>query len=480
MKPCRIALALVAALAGCNLAPVYERPAAPMPMSLPQGPDYPVLADGSTMIADIGWRAFFTEPALREVIELALANNRDLRIALANVERARAQYGVQRSFLLPSISADAGLDAGRSGLGGGDDGEGNDSGVQRRYSATVGLAAFELDLFGRLRNLSAAAQEQYLATEAAQQTTRISLIAEVASAYVTLAAAREQLSITRQALDSRLRVLELTRARQRAGIASGLDTRQADTSYQQVRADVAQFTADAAQTLNALRVLVGSDVPDALLPANLAQQPLTLPSLPVGLDSSVLLSRPDVRAAEHDLIAQHANIGAARAAFFPRLSLTAALGTVSGSLSDLTGSGTRTWSFAPVVSLPLFDGGANRNNLDLAQAGRAAAVANYERTIQTAFREVSDALARRGSIDEQVQAQRDLTRSAGEALNIAEARYRVGTDTFLNVLSSQQTLQAAEVDRVAASATRESNMIELYRALGGGLLDTNEAATATR
>ncbi|MGQ0700431.1 MAG: efflux transporter outer membrane subunit [Panacagrimonas sp.] len=478
MNPRWIPLVLAAALAGCNLAPIYERPAAPVPGNLPQGEAYPALADDNAVIADSGWRDFFTEPALRDVIELALLNNRDLRVALANVEQARAQYGVQRAALFPAISADAGLDASRSRNSGNGDEDGGSGGVQRSYAANVGLAAFELDLFGRLRNLSAAAQEEFLATAAAQQTTRISLIAEVASAYVSLASAREQLSITRQALASRQRVLELTRARQRAGVASGLDTRQADTSYQQVRADVAQFTANAAQARNALILLVGGEVPDALLPSDLEQPALTLASLPIGLPSDVLLARPDVRAAEHRLMAQHANIGAARAAFFPRISLSAVLGTAGGSLSDLFSAGSRTWSFAPGANLPLFDGGANRNNLDFAQASRDAAVATYEQTIQIAFREVADALARRATIDEQVQAQQDLTRSAAEALAIAEARYRVGSDTFLNVLSSQQTLQSAQVNRVTSSATRASNMIELYRALGGGQLEADEDGTA--
>ncbi len=472
---------LLSSLSACNLAPIYQRPDAPVPTNLPQGESYPALASGSTVITETAWQDFFIGPALRQVIELALVNNRDLRLAVANVEQARAQYGVQRSALWPAISADAGLSATRDGstastgnpADAGDVSGNLDSGgsrsVRRSYDASIGLSAFELDLFGRLRNLSEAARQELLATAQAQQTTRISLIAEVATAYVSLASAREQLRITRDSLESRRRVLELTRARQSAGVASGLDTRQADTSYQQVRSDVALFTSNAAQARNALVLLVGSAVPEALLPIDL-QQPLTLDSLPIGLASDVLLTRPDVRAAEHRLIAQHANIGAARAAFFPRVSLTALFGVASDSLSGLFDSGSGTWSFSPGVNLPLFDGGFNRSNLAYARASRESAIATYEQAVQTAFREVADALARRGTIDEQLQAQQALMQSSSEALEISEARYRVGTDTFLNVLLSQQTLQSAQINRVTSSATRESSMIELYRALGGGQL----------
>lgn len=445
-------------LAGCNLAPQYVRPAPPIPPALP-------LADGATQsAAEIGWRDFFTDPKLRDVIALALDNNRDLRVALANVEQARAQYRIRRADQFPALSASGGLLYQRQQLVSGTTGG---SATSDRYTASVGLSAFEIDLFGRMRNLSKAALEQYLATEEARKTARISLIAEVATSYLTLAADREHLRIARETLAAQQKMLDLTRARQRLGVASGLDTRQAQTSYEQARADIAAFTTDADQDKNALDLLVGAVVAEDLLPAGIA--PATQATLPVGVSSAVLLGRPDVRGTEHLLIAQNANIGAARAAFFPNISLTAALGTVSSGLSGLFSAGTGTWSVAPSIVQPIFDGGANRAGLQSAKAARDAALATYEKAIQTAFREVADALARHATIDEQVAAQGALAKAASESLTIAEGRYRLGSDSYLTTLTAQQTLYAARQNLATIELVAGTNMVELYRAFGGGL-----------
>jgi multidrug efflux system outer membrane protein len=447
-------------LAGCNLAPRYVRPPAPIPAALPR-------ADGAAQsAAEIGWRDFFTDAKLREVIALALDNNRDLRVALANVEQARAQYRIRRADQLPALSANGGVTYQRQPLTSSNGGVGGAI-TGGRYTAGIGLSAFEIDLFGRMRNLSKAALEQYLATDEARKTAQITLIAEVATSYLQLAANREHLRIARDTLAAEQKTLDLTRARQRMGVASGLDTRQARTSYEQARADIAAFTTAAEQEKNALDLLVGATVSEAMLPAGIT--PVAQASLPVGVSSAVLLGRPDVLGAEHRLIAQNANIGAARAAFFPNISLTAAVGTLSSGLSGLFSAGTGTWSFAPSIVQPIFAGGANVAGLRSAEAARDAALATYEKAIQTAFREVADALARRATIDEQIAAQRALTQAAAESLTIAEGRYRLGSDSYLATLTAQQTLYAARQTLASTELIVGTNMVELYRAFGGGL-----------
>jgi len=460
-RPSRLAVLLPLLLGGCDLAPHYTRPQAPIPPALPH-------AEGRAAAnpADIGWQDFFTDPKLRQVIARALDNNRDLRVAVANVARARAEYRIQRADQFPALSANAGATFQRRSASTPNNNGGSDR-TTEQYSAGIGLSAFEIDLFGRLRNLSKAAFEQYLATDEARKTAQISLIAEVASAYLTLAADRDHLRIAQETLAAQQKMLDLTQARQRLGVASGLDTRQARTSYEQARADIAAFTTDVEQDRNALNLLVGAVVADELLPAQLT--PATRSALPVGLDSAILLNRPDVRSAEHLLIAQNANIGAARAAFFPTISLTAALGTASGGLSNLFGAGTGTWSFNPSIVQPIFNAGAIRGGVRSAEAARNAALATYEKAIQTAFREVADALARRATIDEQVDAQRALAKAAAESLTIAEGRYRLGTDSYLTTLTAQQTLYGARQNVVAVELAANANMVELYRAVGGGL-----------
>ena len=491
------ALALLAAtmLAGCNLAPKYVRPVGAVPATLPQDGIYPAAATDAPDVTRIGWQSFFTDDRLRRTIALGLENNRDLRVAAANVLQARAQYRVQRADLVPSTNlsgsgtytnniqgaagalggaAGGGTGAG-AGTGTGGTGAGLGTGVGSSsqnlefYSANVGFSAFELDLFGRVRNLNRAALEQYFATEEAQRATRISLIAEIATAWLTYASDQDQLRISQESLKSFAQSLELTRAQFRIGVASELEARQAETTYQGARNDIAVLKTRVAQDKNALDLLVGAPVQSDLLPQGLGDGNAALPLLPTGLSSDILLRRPDVLQAEHQLIAQNANIGAARAAMFPRISLTATLGTISTALSGLFAGGSFTYTGAPSVSLPLFDGGRIRGNLDAARAQQQAAVSTNEKTVQTAFREVADALAQRGTIDEQIAAQTARVEAANVALKISDARYRTGVESFLTTLDSQRTAYSAQQLLVTTRLNRESNMVELYRSLGGGL-----------
>ena len=471
VRPILALLLAGSALSACNLAPNYVRPSGAVPAALPEGGVYPRAATDAPDVSAIGWRDFFTDDRLRQVIQLGLDNNRDLRVAAANVLQARAQYRVQRADILPSISANGSAtytnSASAAATTGGAAGGGSTD-IQY-FQANVGFSAFELDLFGRLRNLSKAALEQYFATEEAQRTTRISLIAEIATAWLTLASDQDQLRLSQNTLKTFEQTLDLTRAQFRIGVASELESRQAETNYQAARNDIATLQTKIAQDQNALNLLVGTTVAADLLPAALGDGRVTRDALPANLSSEVLLRRPDVLQAEHQLIAQNANIGAARAAFFPRISLTAALGTISSGLTGLFGAGTGTYNVAPSVALPLFDAGRNKGNLDYAKASQQAAVATYEKTIQTAFREVADALAQRGTIDEQVSAQTARASAAQVAAKLSDARYRAGVDSFLVALDAQRTAYAAEQQLVTTRTTRSSNLIELYRALGGGL-----------
>ncbi len=461
-------------LAGCSLAPGYVRPADAVPAVLPQGGVYPSAASDAPDVSAIGWRDFFTDERLRQVIAQGLDNNRDLRIAAANVLRARAQYRIQNADRLPTIAGTGSatftnnpMGAGAGGAIGG--GAGPAGGDLEIYSANIGISAFELDLFGRVRNLSRAALEQYFATEEAQRAARIALIAEIATAWLTLAADQDQLRLSRETLRAFEQTRDLTQAQFRIGVASELAARQADTSYQAARNDIAVLETRIAQDKNALDLLVGAPTPDGLLPTGLANGEATLQDLPVGLSSAVLLRRPDVLQAEHLLIAENANIGAARAALFPTISLTAAVGTISTALSGLFSDGSFTYSASPGISLPIFDMGRRQTGVRLAEASQQAAVASYERAIQTAFREVADALALRGTIDEQVDAQSARAESAQVASRLSEARYRVGVDSFLVALDAQRTAYAAQQQLVSTRLSRATNLVALYRSLGGGL-----------
>lgn len=468
MRKHSMALSLPLVLAACTMAPRYERPDAPVPDTWPSGAAYTSSQASERTAADIPWREFIKDDKLRQVIEQALQNNRDLRSTLADIQSARAQYRIQRADLMPRVNGEVSASRSKNF----NTFTGTDTAVESEvYTANVGLSAFELDLFGRVRSLSNAALETYLATEAAGRATRISLIAETASAYLTLAADNTQLALSQRTLESAQRTMEITRKRLEAGVSSRLDLRQAETVYQQARADLASTRALIAQDRNALELLAGGSIADSLLPAELPTNQEWLADVPSGLSSSVLLQRPDVLRAEHQLKSANANIGAARAAFFPSLSLTASSGLASTELSDLFSNGASVWSVGPSLSLPIFNGGANVANLSYANAQRDLYVSQYELAIQTAFREVADALAVRGTIQEQLDAQRALVDAAADSYQLAEARYSKGVDSFLNALDAQRTLYNAEKSLVAARLTASDNVVTLYRVLGGGLAD---------
>ena len=469
-----IALATTLLLGACSsMAPSYERPAAPVAATWPTGAAYAATATTVTTpadgkpAADIPWQSFMLDARLRQVIAQALANSRDLRKTIANIESARAQYRVQRAAELPTV--DAGFSGSRARSLSTSSSGGDTSVRSQSTTASLGVSAYELDLFGRVRSLSDAALETYLATEEAARATRISLIAETASAWLTLAADRSQLEIAQRTLESAQRSMALTQKRLEAGVTSRVDVKQAETVYQQARADVASSTTTIAQDRNALELLAGSRIDEALLPKQMPADANWLAAVPAGLSSEVLLQRPDVLQAEHLLKSANANIGAARAAFFPSLSLTASGGVASAALSSLFSGGVAVWSIAPALSLPIFDGGANRASLAYSEAQKKLYVSTYELAVQTAFKEVADALARQGTMQEQLAAQAALAQAAGDSYQLANARYAQGVDTFLTALDTQRTLYSAEQSLVTARLTALSNQVTLYRVLGGGV-----------
>lgn len=472
-KPLLVLLASATILSGCNLAPKHVRPEGAVPAALPEGGIYPRAATDAPDISAIGWRDFFLDARLRQVIETGIANNRDLRIAAGNVLQARAQLRTQRSDLFPSVAVNGTATytnnmAGGAGAvpGAGAGGTSSDLDI---YQVNAGFSNYELDLFGRIRNLSRAAQEQLFASEEAQRSARISLIAEIATAWLTMASDQEQLRLSRETLKAFDQTLTLTREQFRVGVGSELEVRQAETNYQGARNDIAALETQVARDQNALNLLAGTTVPADQLPTSLGTDPVTLDALPANLSSEVLLRRPDVLRAEHLLIAESANIGAARAAFFPSISLTGLLGTFSLGLSNLFGSGSYTYTASPAVSLPIFDGGRRSGNLAYAKASQQVAVATYEKTVQTAFREVADALAQRGKIGEQMSAQSARANAAQVAARLSDARFRAGVDSFLTTLDAQRTSYGAQQQLVTTRLTRAGNLVELYRSLGGGL-----------
>ncbi|MBB3221956.1 efflux transporter outer membrane subunit [Pseudoduganella umbonata] len=470
MNKTLMTLAAAALLSGCSLAPVYERPAAPVAPDWPQGEAYrPAEQAGANAAHDIAWRDFIADEQLEKLVELALANNRDLRVSILNIEAARAQYGVRRADRVPGLNASVGQTAQRvpDNLSATGDGY-----ITRQYTAGLGIPAFELDFFGRVKNLSEAALQQYLGTEEARRSQQISLVAEVANAWLTLAADQERLRLAQDTLKSQQISYELSKRRFEAGATSGLDMYEAQTSVETARSDVAVYTAQVAADQNALALLAGAPVPAGLLPGTLQPgtlQPVTqLADLPAGLPSDVLQRRPDVLAAERTLQANNANIGVARAAFFPSISLTASAGAMSSDLSNLFKAGAGTWSFMPQLNLPIFAGGRNQANLDLAKANRDIAVAQYEKAIQSAFREVSDALAQRGTLDERVASQAALVEASGKSYRIHEQRYQKGAESYLNALVSQRNLYVAQQTYISARLAKASNQVTLYKVLGGG------------
>jgi len=454
-------------LAGCTMIPEYTRPEAPVPADWPSGPAYKETPSkpGTSLAVDLQWREFFADERLQKVIETALNNNRDLKLAALNVERARALYGIQRAELFPAVNASG--SGSKERVAGVFTNNGEPMTVTR-YGAMLSVIAWEIDFFGRLRSLSERALEEYLATEQARRSTQILLVSEVATAYLSLAADRENLKLAEATFETQKAAYDLIKRRYEVGLASELDLKRAQTPVDTARGDMARFTQRVAQDENALNLLVGYSAPDPIKRLSPDLSGVLPPKeVAAGVSSEVLLRRPDVMAAENLLKAANANIGAARAALFPRIALTTSAGTVSSELSGLFKSGSETWSFAPQILMPIFDARL-WSALDASKIEREIALVQYEKAIQTAFREVADALAVQGTVDQQVAAQQSLVAAFAQSYSLSNARYVKGIDNSLGVLDAQRSLYAARQGLVALLLTKLSNQARLYAVLGGG------------
>lgn len=465
----------LAVCAGCTMAPKYERPAAPVAATFPTGEAYKDVMTTASPLPD--WKVFITNPKAKKVVEMALANNRDLRVAILNIEKARAAYGIQRSALMPSVAAGLQENAGKtpsmmSATG--------SSYVSHTYQANLASTAWELDLFGRVRSLSEAAFQQFFSAEENRAAAQNALIAQVATSWINLGAQKEFLRLQKITLQSQEESFKLMSDSYRLGASSLLELEQARTTVATARAAVAQYERSLAQAQNALNLVVGSQVPADLEPNNLEEATNYGAIAPAGLSSDILLNRPDIKAAEHDLMSANANIGAARANFFPRISLTAGIGSSSRHLSDLFDAGTGLWTFAPSVSLPIFTGGANLSTLRQAEAQQKIMVATYEKTVQNAFAEVSDALATVGTVNRQCAALKDLVNATETAYRLSQSRYKNGLDGFLTVLESQRQMVAAQTNYISAESNRLSSGVMLYKVLGGGSVIEPETRAAAQ
>ena len=457
---------IAAFLTGCTLIPKYNKPEAPVPSSWPSGPAYKEAqtAPGAPPANDLKWREFFTDEGLQKIIETALNNNRDLRVASLNVERARALYRIQRAEILPTVNA---VGSGGKERVPADLSSTGRSYTAEQYSANLGIFSWEIDFFGRIRSLEKRALEEYFATEEARRSAQILLVSEVANAYLTLAADREALKLAQSTLETQQAAYDLIRRRYEKGIATALDLHQAQTQVDAARVDIARYTHRVAQDENALNLLVGSPVPRDLLPEALSNVTPPKEISPPGMSSEVLLHRPDILYAEHLLKASNANIGAARAAFFPRISLTTAIGTASAELSGLFKAGSDTWNYSAQIVLPIFDA-RTWSALTVTKVDREIALAQYEKAIQAAFREVADALAVEGTVEDQLAAQQSLVNAVAETYRLSDLRYIKGVDSYLGVLDAQRSLRVAEQVLIALRLARIANQVRLYAVLGGG------------
>jgi len=440
------------ALNGCiNLAPDYQQPEAPVPT------EWQATVSGD-VTADIQWQQFFTDSRLAKLQTLALANNRDLHLASLNIEKAQAQYRIQRAAAFPTIDASVSGTHARTAS----------SGTTHDYTAQLGLSSYEVDVFGRVQNLQDEALEAYLALTETRRSTQISLVAEVGTAWLTLAADNERLQLAEDTLASQQATYELTQRSHALGGSAALAVAQAQTTVESARGDVAEYQSQILQDRNALRLLVGSDIPDALLPGSRLQSAAALVQVPAELPSSLLQRRPDVLAAEHSLKSANIDIGAARAAFFPSISLTANAGSASSALSSLFKAGSGAWTFAPSISVPIFDAGSNRATLDAAKVEKEIQVQTYQQTLQTAFKEVADALAVRSTLDQRLAAQQALTDASQKSFELSDALYRAGSQSYLEALDSQRSLYSAEQDLITLRLAEQSNRVTLYKVMGGG------------
>ncbi len=447
-------------ITGCSMIPPLERPAPAVAGTFAGA----AAGKNGEAVADIDWQVFYREPHLRQLIELALANNQDLRVSVLNVEVVRAQYRIQRADLLPSISGQASMSKARTPA----DLSSTGQALNSQSYAVGGDASYELDLFGRVRSLNEQALEQFFASTETRKAAQISLIGEVANAWLALQADHALRQLTVDTLASQRESLKIVQAGFSNQTSSSLDVAQAETSVRQAEANLAQYDRQVKQDINALTLLVGKPLQaDLLVPVAIEASALTT-DLPVGLPSDLLTRRPDIMAAEHSLLAANANIGAARAAFFPRISLTAEGSSSSASLSGLFDAGSAAWSFVPTITVPIFDFGRNQANLDVATVSKDIEIANYQKAIQTAFREVSDALDGVETYDRQKKAQFGLVQSSSTAYALSQKRYREGVDSYLNVLVNQRSLYAAQEDLIRLQLAQANNAVAFYRSLGGG------------
>lgn len=462
-----ILIAVIYLVSGCTMAPKYTRPESPVPSMWPSGKAYIYAEDAdfasAPQVSSLAWRDFITDKRLQNIIETALKNNRDLRVAVLNVERAKAYYGIQRAELLPSVNA---LGSWSKQHTPPDLSSTGTALTSERYDVNMGIAAWEIDFFGRIRSLKDKALEEYLATDEARRGAQISLVSAVTQAYMVLAADREALHVAFSTLKAQETTYNLIKKRYDVGISSELDLKRAQSQVDAARGDVARYTQVVAQDENGLNLLVGSPAGQELLPDDL-KSVSTLKDISPGLSSELLLQRPDVLSAEHSLKAAYANIGAARAAFFPRIALTTTVGTASAELSGLFKSDSGTWSFAPQIVMPIFDA-RTWSAYRVTKVEKEISIARYEKSIQTAFREVSDALAEKGMIKQRVAAQQSLYDALSETYRLSEARYTKGIDSYLSVLDAQRSLYSAEQGLIMLRLARFNNLISLYKALGGG------------
>ncbi|MGV8842781.1 MAG: AdeC/AdeK/OprM family multidrug efflux complex outer membrane factor [Pseudomonas sp.] len=467
-------LATAVLLGGCSLIPEYQQPDAPVAAQYPQGPAYSPSEAAGVAASEQGWRQFFHDPALQQLIQSALLNNRDLRVAALNLDAYRAQYRIQRAELLPAISANGTGSRQRMPAELSQTGQ---TGIYSQYSATLGISAYELDLFGRVRSLSEEALQTYLSSEQARRSTQISLVASVATAYLTWQADQELLVLTQDSLKAFEDSYRLTARSNEVGVASALDLSQSRTAVEGARVKLAQYQRLVAQDRNSLILLVGAGLPGDL-PAGQALSGELLSGLPAGLPSDLLQRRPDILEAERLLEAANANIGAARAAFFPSISLTANAGTASSQLSGLFDGGSGTWLLQPQINLPIFNAGSLRASLDYSKIQKDLRVARYEKSIQTAFQEVADGLAARGTYTRQLSAQRDLVAANQDYYRLAERRYRIGIDSHLTFLDAQRSLFSAQQALISDRLAQLASEVNLYKALGGGWLENSSAHAA--
>jgi outer membrane protein, multidrug efflux system len=474
LKHSLIAAAVAFLAAGCTMAPKYERPAAPVSGSFPQGgvydtqpvPEPGARSAGGQAATDIGWRDFFVDERLQRLIEIALKNNRDLRVSVLNIQASRAQYQITRSELFPTLDAAASQSKSRTPR--------DLSVLNRTISNTysVGLnASWEIDFFGRIQSLKDQALAQYLATAQARKAAEIALVASVADQYISMLGFDEALKVTQDTLRTAQDSFNITKLQYDTGTGSELDLRQAETVVEQAKANLQTEARARAQAENALVLLVGEPLPDDLPRGRDLHSQELLTDIPAGLPSDLLTRRPDIMEAEQQLLAANANIGAARAAFFPRVTLTGDFGTLSPTLGGLFKPGSAAWSFAPQITLPIFEGGANRANLDLANVQKNIQIAQYEKAIQTAFREVADGLAARGTFDQQIAALERDTFAEQRRLDLSDLRYRNGVDSYLSVLTAQTDLYTVQLLLTNARVQRLSNLVDLYQALGGGWIE---------